>query len=117
VLVRDACELIKSLADYNYPSEVLHNRDWTPQIKMSDQLETSDFELELEQLDYNRCPDTGLWLLQNQGFIDFLESDNSASFHLCGKLFFTSYRDCLMRIPANLNSFCRLQCRNLSILI
>jgi tetratricopeptide (TPR) repeat protein len=69
--------------------------DSTPQIKISDQLEASDFQFELEQLNFYRCRDTGMWLLKRQAFIDFLEVDDSASFHLCGnpgsgKTFLTS---------------------------
>ncbi|OCK87823.1 TPR-like protein [Cenococcum geophilum 1.58] len=54
------------------------------QMSISDQLEVSDLQFELDQLDYDRCPDTGIWLLENQAFIDFVQCEYSASFHLCG---------------------------------
>jgi tetratricopeptide (TPR) repeat protein len=47
-------------------------------------LEVSDLQFELDQLDYDRCPDTGIWLLKHQAFIDFVNCIDSASFHLCG---------------------------------
>jgi hypothetical protein len=54
------------------------------QTGVSDELEVSDLQFELDQLDYDRCPDTGIWLLKNQAFMDFVECTCSASFHLCG---------------------------------
>ncbi|CAI4212349.1 unnamed protein product [Parascedosporium putredinis] len=52
----------------------------------------------LDQMDYDRCPNTGTWLLENQAFEDFVESSVSACFHLSGN----PGSGCLIHLTAQL---------------
>ncbi|PKS08576.1 hypothetical protein jhhlp_004962 [Lomentospora prolificans] len=80
----------QGLREVKYLGGVHHHHGGEPAITpevpvdISTQLDAPDLELDLDQMDYDRCPNTGTWLLETQQFQDFLESPSSSYFHLCG---------------------------------
>src|SRR5436190_3917086 len=70
---------LTSSASENRP---VGNQNLTTEI--SKHLGPSDFQLEMDQTDYERCPGTGSWLLEDHSFVELVKSKTSASLFLCG---------------------------------
>ena len=54
------------------------------QVEITEQLAPSSFEVEMAQSNYDRCPGTGTWLLEDTTFHSFVQNSTSATMFLCG---------------------------------